>query len=146
MRAGFTLIEIIIVVSIIGLLMAVGLPRIFNLRVPATQQFIARLNAFVQQGAQAALQTGTVQAIKFNLGARTVERDNSQLRVSIPDDLKIQDIIINGEPQVTDRTVEVRVYINPQGHTQNVKLILTEREQHFTYILNPFTVQFALPT
>ena len=145
MRSGFTLLEIIIVVGIIGILMSVGLPRLFRLQVPANQQFVARLNAFMQQGAQAALQTARVQTIRFNLASKLVERDDSQVKVSIPDELKIQDIIINGEPQVNDRTTEVRVFITPQGRTQNVKLLLTEQERNFTYILNPFTVQFVAP-
>jgi prepilin-type N-terminal cleavage/methylation domain-containing protein len=145
MKSGFTLLEIVIVVGIIGLLLAAGLPRLFKLRVPAQQEFIARLNAFMQQGAQAALETSQVQTIRFNLARKVVERDNTQVQVTIPEALKIQDIIINGESQIDDRTVEVRVYITPQGRTQNVKVLLSEQGRTTTYSLNPFTVHFAAP-
>lgn len=159
MKTGFTIIEMMLVVIIVGIMASIGLPRFVRGGQTPGQQFIARLNDLTQLGAQAALTTGTVQKINFNLQANKVElssidnknnkTNKTEKSIEIPDDFEIIDFIINGKNQFTAGGGERRsayFLINPDGITQETQIGVLDKTgtitRNYQIDLNPFTGQF----
>lgn len=153
MKSGFSLIELVLVIALIAVITGLMLPRLRKRETSLGQDFIVRLNAFVQEGAQAALQTGRSQTITFNFASNTVERSPEQGRMQIPAELEFLEIIINGESQLaTGKVTKTFFYILPDGTAQEVRIVFIDHEQDkllpgsgtYELVLNPFTVQFKL--
>lgn len=159
MKKGFTLIELMIVILIIGIITSLGLPRILRGSLTQTEQFISRLNSLVQDGVQLALSTHEPQKITFGLTAKQVELqsipDNKVRRtLAIPAVVDIEDVTINGKPQFTSGGQRQAFYflINPDGVSQEVVMLvhdvaMEKRSQHsgrYEFYLNPFTGVFRL--
>lgn len=155
MNRGFSLIELMIVILLIGIIATIGIPRFLRTTRTEAEQFIARLNALVADGAQLAVQTQQPQKVLFNLLARTVElqdvSDNKAKRsIDIPKVLEIEDVYINGKSQFTGEGEKRTVYflITSEGISQEVRLVLTTETQAgkktYELYLNPFTGIFRL--
>ncbi|MBA3954420.1 prepilin-type N-terminal cleavage/methylation domain-containing protein [Candidatus Dependentiae bacterium] len=153
MKSGFSLIELVIVIALIGVITGLMLPRLRKRETSVGQDFIVRLNAFVQEGAQAALQTSHAQTITFNFASNTIERSPEQGRMTMPSELEFTDIVINGESQLaTGKVTKTFFYILPDGTAQEVRILFVDHEQekllpnsgNYELVLNPFTVQFKL--
>jgi prepilin-type N-terminal cleavage/methylation domain-containing protein len=153
-KAGFTLIEIMLVVFIIGMLAAIGIPRFFRSgRIPA-QDFIGHLNLFVTEAVEKARQTGQPCRIFFNLHAKKVEMQSAQGKklggsFSITSSLEFQDFVINGKSQFALSAEKATVYflINAEGVSQEVTITIidtTRRRGEYEFYLNPFTSIFRL--
>lgn len=159
MRDGFTLIELMLVILLVGIIASIGVPRF--LRSPATpaQDFIGSLNVLTSEAVSAALQTRKVQKVFFDLPGKKVEiravGGGTGKTITIPDAVEIQDVIIDGQSQFSAGGGEKRtVYflINPEGISQEVTMTLLDHKVRagnprgglYDFYLNPFTAVFRL--
>ena len=133
MEHGFTLIEIVVVILLIGIITAMGLPRFLRSRRTPTEEFVGRLNNLVGDGVETALRTGTVQRIFFNFDAKTVELQSATgtakgKPITIDPAIELTDILINRKSQFGLGANKRTVYflINPEGISQEVTLVLTD--------------------
>lgn len=152
---GFTILEIMVVILLIGVIAAISIPRFLRSPVPVAEQFMGNLNSMVIQAAEQAQQDGEPRRIFFNLLARSVELQDVADRevggrLAIPDVLEITDVVINNVSQFQAGGIKRTFYflINADGISQEVRLIITEQtdqgEQSYEVLLNPFTSSFRL--
>ena len=158
MKPGFSLIELMIVILLLGLIAAMGIPRFLRSSRPPTQDFIGRLNVLVRDGVQLAEKKRKVYKIFFDLPSKKVDirgvtGADASGSIAIPDAVEVSDVLIEGKSQFAAGGGEKRtVYflINPDGITQDVTLSLidhTVRSHNpaggqYDYTLNPFTATF----
>ena len=93
-----------VLILIIGIVTAMGLPRFLRSPVPVTQDFIHRVNILITDAVGQAQQEGEPRRIFFNLGARFVEIQTAGGKrlggsLAIPPEVEISDVVINGENQ-----------------------------------------------
>ena len=156
-KGGFTLIEIMIVLALIGIIAALGLPRVFRSPVPITQQFIGKLNSLITQAVEQTEQSGEPRRLFFNLTSRiveiqTIEGKSAGGKLEIPSVIEVGDVVINGVSQFAiGSTTKSTFYflINAEGISQEVQLLLNERissEKVRTtdFLLNPFSAFFRV--
>ena len=159
MQHGFTIIEIMVVIFLIGIITAMGLPRFLRSRRSPTEEFIGRLNTLIGEGVETAQQTGTVQRIFFNFDAKTVELQSATgtpkgKPMSIDPSIELDDILINKKSPFVGGATKRTVYflINPEGISQEVVLFLIDhmarsknpRGGNYEFYLNPFTSVFRV--
>lgn len=159
MKKGFTLIEILVVILIIGIMASIGLPRVFSTRTTNAEQFVARFNALVAYGVQQAIAKSRVEAVFLNLLGKKVElMDSSNNKVEktidIPKEIEVTNFFLNGVSQFdsSGKHESAWFYINDQGITQEVKIVFTDKEilskrpqsAYFEMNLNPFTALFTI--
>lgn len=157
MKNGFTLIELAIIILIIGILATFALPRFMSIGQTPSKQFIARLNAMVQDGVQAAHEDGHIIKILFNLTGKKIELQDLSSKsvkytIEIPDMLELEDFLISGRSQFSGMGTKYAAYflINPDGITQDVRIVIIDHELRaqnpklgrFELLLNPFSGQF----
>lgn len=151
--AGFTLIEIILVILIIGIAAQIGIPRVFRTRQNVTIDFISRLNNLVQAGIQAAIDSGEMHKVLFSLRAKQVElvstvSNKTSMKIKMANEIALQDFFINGINQFKAMAEKDSAFffINTEGTAQNVKLILVDESKQplikSEFVLNPFTGRF----
>lgn len=158
-KAGFTILELMIVILILGLIAAMGVPRFLRSGRTPTEDFIGRLNVLTQEAVQLCEQTHKPHRVFFDLLAKKVSVQTAVGAVvlkgiEIPDAVEIQDVLINGKSQFTTGSEKRTVYflINPDGISQEVVLILIDHKVRasnparglYSFYLNPFTSVFRV--
>ncbi len=159
-KQGFTLIEIVIVILIIGIIAAVGVPRFMRSPTSQTEQFVGRLNGLIQEAVESAQRSGAskrifVDLIGKNVAIQSVGGKQEGKAISIPDAVEVSDVFINDKSAFALGSGEKRNFyflINPEGISQEVRLVLIDhgirarspRGGVFEFYLNPFTVVFRL--
>lgn len=152
---GFTIIELMVVILLIGIITAIGIPRFLRQPVPVTQQFIHKLNTLVIQAVEQALESSEARRVFFNISASTVEIQDIAGKplggsLEIPDEIQVSDVIINNVSQFAQGGVKRTFYflINAEGVSQEVRLMLVEQApqgpRNFEFLLNPFTNIFRV--
>ncbi len=157
LKKGFTLIEIMIVILIIGLISAFGIPRFLSSPVPVAQTFIHKLNMLVSDAVEQAQEKSEARKVFFDFTARSVEVQSIDGKktgglVSLPETIDVTDVIINGVSQFQiggGRKRTVYFLINHEGISQEVQLILQEklrsgRSVSYEFYLHPFTNLFRV--
>lgn len=160
MKSGFSLIELMIVILLIGIIASVGIPRFTRGGRRDSQVFIGRLNSLVQDGILAALQTNESQKVFFDIQNKKVElqgiTDKKVKRsIDIPKSIEISDFNINGKsPFIAGGGEKRTVYflINPEGISQEVNMIIIDHAiqaqqpsaGRYEFYLNPFSGLFRL--
>ncbi len=167
LKSGFTLIELIIVLLIMGLLISVGLPRFTDTGTNNTDKFIAHLNKLTLEGAHRAQRFNRVYKVFLNISGKNIElmpnivQDNSSINSNIkiedsdviPDSIEILDFLIDNKSQFSTSMSQKRsayFLIGPSGITQDTKIIFKDhnskptRMRVYEILLNPFMAQFKL--
>lgn len=153
-RSGFTIIEIMVVIILIGIITTIGLPRFLHSRVPIAQSFMHQVNLLVTDAVAYAQKEGEPCRIFFNLGAQEVELQTAQGKrvggsLEIPSVLQVTDVVINGESQFQAGSGKTFYFlVNPEGMSQEVHLTLEEKKgsttRSYTFYLNPFLTSFRV--
>lgn len=144
-KQGFTLIEIVVVIALVGILMAIALPR-FRRADPADERkaFFAQLNALLALGWQNAIITKRLHRVHFFLGKKMVVLEESAQGVDAhgepqfnrvqraylsttllwPPHLDVRRFVIEGSDEMkahgSRKAGEAWFYITPAGIAQNV--------------------------
>lgn len=169
-RAGFSLIEIMIVMVIAALMMAAIVP--FMQKRPGAERktFVARLNSLVQFAWQQAIVTHQVHRVMFNAQDRKafIERNTTQspaeklsfepvkdslASMSWSDAIIIRQFIIEGFDEMQrfrgKNPETIWFYVIPDGMTQQVTINAVDKDNSidgkprpFGLVLNPFMAQF----
>jgi prepilin-type N-terminal cleavage/methylation domain-containing protein len=169
-RSGFSLIELMIAITIMAMMMAAIVPLMQQRPGYQRKEFVARLNALVQFGWQQAVITHQVHRVMFNAKDRTafVERNaakstsgklifepinDSLATTNWGSDIVIRQFIIEGFDEMKrfagKNTETIWFYIVPNGMTQQVTINGVDKEdmvdgrgRQFGLVLNPFMAQF----
>lgn len=165
-RAGFSLIEIIIVIAIIAILGAVVAPQLGRRDVNEVRRFVGQLNGLMTFVSANAAATGQVHKVLLDLehdvvtveralGGKAITGEDAYeplanqymaARVVIPQALVFRSMVINGADELAGApTKKVWFFCVPQGLCQSAVLTGrdTERDEDFVLTLNPYTGQFA---
>ncbi len=152
---GFTILELMVVILLIGIVTAISIPRFLRSPVPVTEQFIHKLNTLVTQTVEQSLQESEARRVFFNLSASEVEIQTIQGQtvgrsIAIPDEVQVDDVVINGVSQFQAGGTKRTFYflIDSEGVSQEVRLSLIEQTssgpRNFEFLLNPFTNLFRV--
>jgi prepilin-type N-terminal cleavage/methylation domain-containing protein len=153
-RRGFTIIELMVVILLIGIITAMGLPRFLRSPTPLAQDFTQRLNVLMTEAIGQAQKEGEPRRIFFNLASGMVEMQTQSGKrlagtVEIPAPIEIIEVVINGENQFQRGGGRTFYFlINAEGVCQEVLLSLEEKKLSatvlYTFYLNPFSGVFRL--
>ena len=72
-QKGFTLIEIMLVILLLGIIASIGIPTFLRSGLTPTEEFIGRLNASVQDAVLLADEKHTVQKVFFDISGKKVD-------------------------------------------------------------------------
>lgn len=168
-RAGFSFIELMVAMVLIGIMVAVVVPR---LRRPGPQpedEFAKKLNLLTQGAATQAQLTGAVERIVFDFKSSTVFIEQLQpekegqpqkfepvklgylkTQIAIPEQIEIRNFYIKGKDEMVVgggvSTPQIWFFITPEGLAQEVVInsINSDTQAERGLVLNPFTAQFTI--
>ena len=165
---GFSLLEVVIAITVLAIVAAIVVPRLRNGGMPAHQKFLQNLNNLTRAAQLSALMTGKVHKIFFDLKQKraAIEVDSGKLTSSgspvfeplantytktgfaLSDKLEFDRFAIKGK-DLMHKGAEYKdawFFITPDGLTQEVTIGIGEpdRDRHVTLVINPFTAQFNM--
>lgn len=142
-KAGFSLIEIVVAMLIIGIMATIAIPRFITLGARTTDKFIIALNNLNQTAVQQAYETQKTQKVILDFKQNSVKLENGE-SIEIPEYLEFINLSIAGKSEYTSG--EAYYLINAEGLAQEVKMDINNKETNNTQsiLLNPFSVQFRL--
>ncbi len=158
MKKGFSLIELMIVIMLIGIVAVIGMPRFLSSPRREAENFISHLNRLVSESVIEAQSRGEPLRIFFSITGKKVDMQTVSGKslakpLVIPDSIEISDVGINGKSQFVSGSGEkdsVYFLINQDGISQEVRLVLIDhavrrnnpRSGRYEFYLNPFTSVF----
>ena len=145
---GFTLIELIVVISLIGLMLFFSLPRLQNNPFLDDSKKSARwLIGKVQALKESAIRDQKQYALHFDLDSgriwetnEAMSQEESESAVSnsytLPEDVRIIDIEYPAQEKVTSGQAEITFY--KAGYTDKVFIHLQDGETYLSFLIEPF--------
>ena len=169
---GFTLLELIIVIALMGIMASVITVSIRPRPANERKEFLASLNALLALGWREALITRNVHKIEFDFAKNSVvlqkkiENESSKSGMQFipvkskytenyikwPKNLEVQQFLIEGKNEMGGlRKEAVWFYIMPDGSAQDIIINLIDvkdkmpnkQSRQVGWVLNPFSVQFT---
>jgi prepilin-type N-terminal cleavage/methylation domain-containing protein len=147
---GFTFIELLIVISIVGIILAVALPRFSFFDDIYVRKDIRQVTRLIRYLNEAAVTKKLYYRVKFNIERGMVkveysndgveyndETDSFMKGLSFGDMMKIEDIILPGIGKINNG--EVAVIFLPYGFSEPFNLHLKGLGKFFTLSFNPYT-------
>ena len=164
---GFSLIQLVIVIAIMGILATVTLPRLKKRGASPRDEFATSLNALTQMAYSNALATGKIHRVLFNFKNNTVsvemaedkpdttgqlkfapvKSDYFKSSINWPINFEMRNFFIKGKDELLGgNTPKVWFFITPEGLAQEIVINTsdTSNEDEFALVLNPFTAQFKV--
>ena len=162
---GFSFIEIIIVMAIVGIIAAFGLPRLFRKPIDRRKVFATQLNAVTQAAWRGATETQAVHRVVFDLVKSEVRVERAShagpldsylteqyapvppslgtVRFAFDPLLVLRNIVIEGKDEPTGNTV-CWFFIDPDEASQEVTVVIADEkgDGDMSLVFNPFTKQF----
>ncbi len=155
---GFSLIELIVALLIIGIIITVGIPRLNRVGATVMDNFLVRLNTLVLDAAQRAVSENTTYKVLINFKSRPPRIEIRPMQpaekmvnsMEIPSTIQIDELYINRK--VEPGRDEAWFFITPEGLSQEVIMNVIDRQAKesspqlgdYGLVLNPFTRQFKL--
>jgi type II secretion system protein H len=169
-KSGFTIIEIMVVIAIIGLGLAVVIPRMSRNDNKLFDELIASLQSMVQTAYVNALTTGQIHRVFFDIEHNKIRLEKStgkvnaqgkfdfeplkisyvKTNISLDDRFEIRRFVIQGKDEMSHTagvtTNEMWFFIMPEGLAQEVTITLYDSVQgkEKTLVMNPFTAQLGV--
>ena len=145
-RQGFSLIEIVVVLLIIGIMLSIGIPMLNHRSVDVISDFSIKLNRIVSNGVIMANQSNASAKITiFIQDPKKVELviDNKLVEIfEVDSRIDFLGFTINGKDEIGSD--KIWFFILPDGTTQEVMINLKNDNHKQSLILNPFIGQFKL--
>lgn len=169
-KPGFTILEIMIVIAIIGLTLAVVIPRMSRNDNKQFDELVSGFQAVVQFGYTNALTTRALHRIFFDiphhkirlekstgkanaqnkLDFEPVQLSNVKTEIPLEERFEVRHFVIQGKDEMAKAvgatTNEMWFFIMPEGLVQEVSLVIYDEEtnRQKTLTINPFTAQFTV--
>lgn len=154
-NAGFTLIELIVVISLIGLMLFFSLPRLQdNPFLDDSNQSARWLIGKVKSLKESAIRTQKRYSLHFDLDSGRIWETNESMSAedvesaalnnsySLPDDLRIIDIEYPEKGKIVSGSAEIIFY--KAGYTDKALVHMQEGDLYLSFLIEPFlsNVQF----
>ena len=154
---GFTLIELVVVLMILGMMAAVIIPRVASFSAGDLQRVSRRLSGGIQHLTQESAATKKTYRLYFNLDSNeywtailrgsgevvTVKEDNTITRRTLPDGIEFEDVVTVQHGKVIDGEVFATFHpVGVEAMTIHLKQQATQEgglDQHYTLQVNPLT-------
>jgi len=163
---GFSLIELVVVLTIIAIMVAVVVPQLSRRDTSAVRTFTAQLNAFMLFTTTHAATTNALHKVLIDLehdrisaekatGGKAITGEDAYeplmssypaARLEIPHELVFRSILVNGADELAGApTKKVWFFCVPNGLCQPVVIAGRDinRDEDFILTLNPYTGQFV---
>ena len=151
-NAGFTLIELIVVISLIGLMLFFSLPRLQdNPFLDDSNQSSRWLIGKVQSLKESAIREQKQYSLHFDLDSGRIWETNESMSAedidsaalnnsySLPDDLRIIDIEYPQKGKIVAGLAEIMFY--KAGYTDKALVHLQEEDLYLSFLIEPFLSQ-----
>ena len=145
---GFTLIELIVVISLFGLMLFFSLPRIQNNPFLDDSKKSARwLVGKVQVLKESAIRDQKQYSLHFDLDSGRIwetnesmsqeDHENAELNsYALPDDVRIVDVEYPAKEKITTGQTEITFY--KAGYTDKAFIHMQEGETYLSFLIEPF--------
>lgn len=122
---GFSIVEMLVVLSVIGLFLFIALPSISGVRRQSPARFAEQVSLLAQATKISAIKDNKERAIFVDIAKRRVLSDIRETSLAIPDHLTFAVAFGRGQEQAT---TEARIAFFPDGGSTGGSLVFTDQD------------------
>lgn len=145
---GFTILELVVLIAVIGLALAIALPRLAGLERAALKSDAGRLSTLLRYAGESAATKRLYYKVSFDIenGSIIVERSHDGRDFSPGADIRgfdlssgvvLRDLVVEGLGKIESGTVSV--VFTPLGAFEEFSVHLEAGEDRFTVKFNPYS-------